>query len=212
MYVVVLMPRQAIAYIDGHNFYHGVVKDCPELKWLDVQTLCERLLRGCNVLRVNYYTAKVIDFPTDPSQSQRQDTYLRALRTRPKVDVVLGQFQKRRKKVHLSNGQTAQAELIEEKGSDVNLGTDLSWDASTHEMDIALVISNDFDLLRPIDRAMSAGIHVIVVNPHQRSARRPSVRGNDVRKLHRKDLTASQMPHIVLDLDGTELHRPASWS
>ena len=79
-------------------------------------------------------------------------------------------------------------------------------------MDIALVISNDFDLQRPIDRAMSAGIHVIVVNPHQRSARRPSVRGNDVRKLHRKDLTASQMPHIVLDLDGTELHRPASWS
>ncbi len=205
------MARQAIAYIDGHNFYHGVVKDCPDLKWLDVQALCERLLRGCNVTRVNYYTAKVIDFPTDPSQSQRQDTYLRALRTRPKIEVVLGQFQKKSKRVRLTSGHTAQAEIIEEKGSDVNLGTDLSWDASTRAMDVALVISNDFDLQRPIDRAMAGGIEVIIVNPHHRSNRRPSVRGNDVRKLHRKDLSACQMPHIVLDLDGTELHRPGPW-
>ena len=36
--------------------------------------------------------------------------------------------------------------------------------------------------------------------------------GHDVRKLHRKDLSASQMPHIVLDVDGAELHRPASWA
>jgi hypothetical protein len=207
------MTRHAIAYIDGHNFYHGVVKDCPELKWLDFQSLCERLLRGYHLDHVNYYTAKVIDFPTDPSQSQRQDTYLRALRTRPKIEVVLGQFQaKKRKRVHLSTGGTALADLYEEKGSDVNLGTDLSWDAAQESMAAALVISNDFDLQRPIDRAVAAGIDVIVVNPHHRSHRRPSVKGTDVRKLHRKDLTACQLPHIVLDLDGTELHRPASWA
>lgn len=139
------MVRPAIAYIDGHNFYHGVVKDSPALKWLDFTELCRRLLRGCELREVNYYTAKVIDFPRDPGQSQRQNTYIRALEATG-VNIVLGQFQKNRKRVHTVRGGTVEVIMYEEKGSDVNLGTDLSWDASEHRMEVALVFSNDFDL------------------------------------------------------------------
>lgn len=33
------MARTAIAYIDGFNFYHGVVKTAPALKWLDYRAM-----------------------------------------------------------------------------------------------------------------------------------------------------------------------------
>jgi hypothetical protein len=216
--------RRAIAYIDGHNFYHGVAKDCPGLKWLDLQLLCERLLRGYRLLAVNYYTAKVIDFPSDPGQSQRQNTYNRALQSRPLLNVVLGQFQKNEKTVRLTSGAFAKAIIYEEKGSDVNLGTDLSWDACNGEMEAALVISNDFDLQRPIERAMTSGVEVVIVNPHRerergtrsvvplaKSRRRPAVKGTDTRKLTKRLLMQCQFPDIVTGRDGAELRRPKGW-
>ena len=49
--------QRAIAYIDGFNFYHGAVREEPELKWLNFEVLCDSLLRGFRVESINYYTA-----------------------------------------------------------------------------------------------------------------------------------------------------------
>jgi hypothetical protein len=217
--------RTAIAYIDGHNFYHGVAKDSASIKWLDLAALCRLLLRDCTVLAVNYYTATVIDFPQDPTQSQRQNQYVRALEASG-VNVIHGQFQKNEKTVHLVSGGKARATVYEEKGSDVNLGTDLSWDAAQARMQVALVVSNDFDLQRPILRAMAQGIDVTVLNPHhprkrgamagvdgplQKAKRRPAIKGTSTRRLTERHLRRCQLPEIVLGLDGSELFRPAVW-
>jgi hypothetical protein len=86
--------KRAIAYIDGFNFYNGCVKDQPGLKWLDMQKLVETLLRDCVVSNVRYYTAKVFDLPDRPGQVRRQEVYLRALGTLPKVEVIFGQFKR----------------------------------------------------------------------------------------------------------------------
>ena len=220
--------KTANAYIDGFNFYHGSVKLSPALKWLDLDALCESLLRGYQLVRVSYYTARVRDQPNDPAQSQRQDDYLRALGSRPRIEIVFGQFQKKKSTVVLPPGTTveltdgSQATLAagqmvrgrtwEEKGSDVNLGTDLSWDAATGTIGAALVISNDLDLQRPITRAIATGVEVIVVNPHQRTNRRPSLQGSDTRNLKRGDLRRCQFPDEVTLADGqTVVRRPASW-
>lgn len=221
------MSRRAIAYVDGFNFYHGVVRTHPELKWLNFEALCDALLRGCSVAKVNYYTAVVKDSPDDPGQSQRQDNYLRALRVQPRTEVILGQFQ--RKKVSVSPSEGTSVELLgggsgmlagnqrikgrvwEEKGSDVNLGTDLSWDASQGAMQVALVLSNDLDLQRPITRAMAVGIEVVVVNPHQRTNSLPSLVGTATRKLSRRELLKAQMPDLVSIGGGVVVQRPASW-
>ncbi|MGH9209884.1 MAG: NYN domain-containing protein, partial [Acidimicrobiales bacterium] len=127
--------RRATAYIDGFNFYNGTVKAEPSLKWLDVPKLCEQLLRGshCDLRAVRYYTAKVFDIPAGGGQRRRQEVYLRALGTLPQVEVVFGQFKKRDKIVRLHTPlpggvMKARAKTIEEKGSDVNLATDLLWD------------------------------------------------------------------------------------
>ena len=108
----------------------------PALKWLNYVALCDHLLRGSQVIEVNYFTARVINRPTDPSQSQRQDDYLRALQANPRLKVVLGQFQRKKASVEASKqnvrladgstgalaaGQLVRGRAWEEKGSDVNL-------------------------------------------------------------------------------------------
>jgi len=123
------MAKRAIAYIDGFNFYNGCVKNEPGFKWLDFQKLCDTLLRGCNVTHVRYYTAKVFDLPGRVGQRRRQEVYLRALGTVPKVEVVFGQFKMRSKRVPFADGSgSATVKTPEEKGSDVNLASDLLWD------------------------------------------------------------------------------------
>ncbi|MGH9229525.1 MAG: hypothetical protein ACRD07_12520 [Acidimicrobiales bacterium] len=131
------MAKRAVAYIDGFNFYYGAVRGEPGLKWLDVQTMCEAMLRGCELRAVRYYTARVTDRPDDAGQSQRQDVYLRALATLPKVEIIYGQFKERERWVPLAKpGRRGRVRFVEvrvteEKGSDVNLATDLLWDALT---------------------------------------------------------------------------------
>lgn len=218
----------AIAYIDGFNFYYGVVKDSPALKWLNFEALCDRLLRGYDVRAVNYYTAKVKDRPADLGQSQRQNDYLRALDSCSRTHIVLGQFQRKKSTVDaaggqqvvlsggaiatLADGQTIRGKVWEEKGSDVNLGVDLSWDAAGGGIHTALVVSNDLDLQRAVTRAMQRGVQVIVVNPHHRTNERPSLIGSDTRKLSRSMLQAAQFPDTVPVGQGRDVRRPATWS
>ncbi len=76
----------------------------------------------------------------------------------------------------VDSGDLVKVRVTEEKGTDVNLGTDLVWDACHRAMDCALVLCNDYDLQRPIDKAMEAGVEVLVVNPH--APGRPAVEGS----------------------------------
>lgn len=80
-----------IVYIDGFNLYYGAVKNTP-YKWLNVQTLCQLLLPNYNLVKIKYYTASVSARPSDPGQPVRQQTYLRALRTIPDLEIIYGQF------------------------------------------------------------------------------------------------------------------------
>ncbi len=204
--------QTAIAYIDGFNFYHGAVRTEPTLKWADYRALCQALLVDHRLLVVRHYTARVTDRPTDPHQSQRQDVYLRALAAHGGVEIVYGQFRTRSKRVRTTKGEWVWAEVTEEKGSDVNLASDLVWDASHDAMDCALVVSNYFDLQRPIDRAIEAGVEVIVVNPHRKGGQRPAVNGSATRNLRRHHLRDSQLPNPVTGPDGRPIHRPIEWS
>jgi uncharacterized LabA/DUF88 family protein len=99
----------------------------------------------------------------------------------------------------------------EEKGSDVNLATDLVWDALTMEVEVALVVSNDFDLQRPIERVMSRGIEVITINPHRHRRQRPSLMSSKSINLRLWHLRKCQLPEQLLDTRGRPIHRPNDW-
>jgi uncharacterized LabA/DUF88 family protein len=60
----------------------------------------------------------------------------------------------------------------EEKGSDVNLATHLLHDAHRGRFDVAVVISNDSDLLEPIRIVRrELGKSVGILNPHPKPSR-----------------------------------------
>ena len=144
-------------YVDAFNLYYGCLKDTP-YRWLDLSELARRLLPGHRVTRIRYFTAVVESRPDDPSQQQRQQAYLRALRTRPEVRIHFGSFLTNVVRLPLAQpvaGRPRTVEVLrtEEKGSVVNLATRLLVDGFTHAYDTAVVISNDSDLRAPIEAA-----------------------------------------------------------
>ena len=119
-------------YVDGFNLYYGCLKGTKN-KWLNIQSLFEDLMPGFDVKRVKYFTARVKPRPDDPQAAARQNAYLRALGTLPKVSIYYGQYSVHnvRMKVADLNAVPRTVEVIktEEKGSDVNLATHLLMDA-----------------------------------------------------------------------------------
>ena len=204
---------RTIVYIDGHNFYHGCVKKHPGLKWLDLVAMASRLAgRNGAIDLVRYYTARVIDYPDDPKQSQRQDVYLKALEATG-VEVIEGHFVERSKRVKLKKtGRYETAIVAEEKGSDVNLAADLVHDACTRTPDLAVVISNDSDLQRAVHLAMRCGVTVYTVNPHRSGNQRPKLFGSGSLNIRRWHLAQSQLPPVVVDSNGKPWSRPPEWS
>lgn len=83
----------AIIYVDAFNLYYGALKGT-EFKWLDLEKLFDRLLPGYNVTKIYYFTARLrqIANPRDPDAPLRQKTYLNALTTLKRVNVVFGNF------------------------------------------------------------------------------------------------------------------------
>jgi uncharacterized LabA/DUF88 family protein len=207
---------QTIVYIDGWNLYYGAIKGSP-YRWLNLYECSCALLRGHQIEKVRYFTARVDNRPDDPHQSQRQDAYLRALGTIPEIEIHLGRFVTHTKRVRLAkrrkNGSWYDdARITEEKGSDVNLATHLVWDAAHGEMKCALVISNDSDLQESIDMARNLGVHVVTCNPHELRFSQPRhLHGDDKRNLRKKHLEKCQLPISMTGPDGKVIRRPAKW-
>jgi hypothetical protein len=78
-------------YIDGFNLYYGLLRSSP-FKWLNLEAFCDQLLPKNNVKKIAYFTARVTARPRDPDQPIRQQMYLRALATLPRVEVYFGTF------------------------------------------------------------------------------------------------------------------------
>ncbi len=122
-------------YVDGFNLYHGSLKNrWPQFKWLNLQTFCDALTPGSAVKRVRYFTAQAHNTPRDSTAAARQQVYLRALATLPKVSIHYGLFVVRDVLMPLTNNPTPDSPAIvrvtrtEEKRTDVNLTTALLLD------------------------------------------------------------------------------------
>jgi hypothetical protein len=78
-------------YVDGFNLYYRALRKTP-YKWLNLRKLCELPRPQNEIVEIKYFTARVKARPSDPSQPQRQQMYLRALRTLPGLSIHLGHF------------------------------------------------------------------------------------------------------------------------
>ena len=178
--------------------------------------------------------------PSDPDKRQRQDTYLRALRTLPDLSIHLGHYLQSTVTMKLANAPAkgpiyANVLKMEEKGSDVNLATYMLVDAFRRDCGQMLVITNDSDLAEPV-RIINKELNIPVglLNPQTddtalRRARstgrppqkaRPSIELKKYARFYREissegpssHMAQSQFPDVVNELaTGRLIHRPKSW-
>lgn len=169
----------ANAYIDGFNFYFCAVKGTT-YKWLNLLILCNILLPTLTINKIKYFSAKVKALPHDPSAPTRQDTYWRALRTIPNLEIIEGNFRSWPRLLPQSPfaytrgsnnpPQKVQVERAEEKKSDVNLAAHLIYDNFTKDADESIIISNDADLVDAIEMVtVKLKRPVTIVNPNRTS-------------------------------------------
>lgn len=203
-------------YVDGFNLYYRALKNS-SYKWLNLEELCRRLLRPeNNITSIKYFTANVKPRPNDPDQPVRQNIYLRALKTLPCVEIILGSFLSNTVRMPLAHPLPTGPKYVEvtkteEKGSDVNIAAHLIHDAHLKKFDVAALITSDTDLSEPI-RIITKEIKlpVVLLYPSEHISRNLSNYASSTKQIRQHFLRDSQFPDTLNDSNGT-FSKPPSW-
>ena len=205
-------------YVDGFNLYYGALKGTP-FKWLNLRRLSETLFPQDKIIRICYCTAPLETIGGDGGPRQRQETYLSALETIRGLDIVSGTFRirtKRRPLVEPIPGIPRVLSFVEweEKKTDVNLATEMIFDGFSETCEQVAIISNDTDIVRPIQRIRDdLNIRVVAVNPYRvvRTPREMYRAASRVLRVTDSHLRRSQFPDVVVDTHGRRIRKPANW-
>ena len=110
-----------------------------------------------------------------------------------------------------TGSQTVLVSRSEEKGTDVNLACYLLLDAFDADCELAVVISNDSDLVTPMQLVQERfGLTVGILNPHRNRSRTLASVAHFYRPIRRGPLSASQFPDRMQDAAG-EFTKPQGW-
>ncbi len=206
---------RTFVYVDGFNLYYGALRGTP-WKWLDLPAMCAAVLQPRHdIQRVKYFTARVSGTGADQSKPQRQDVYLRALRSyRPEVEVYFGHFLSHKIRAPLAQpaGDQRTAEIVrtEEKGSDVNLAVHLLNDGWLDLYDCAVVVSNDSDIAEAMRlvRQQHAKRIGLVTPGSRRASQQLMAHADFARRVRAGALRRAQLPDPI---PGAGIRKPARW-
>lgn len=203
---------KANIYVDGFNLYYGALKNTP-FRWLDIAKLCYLMLPRDTIGQIKYFTALVNPRPTDPDQLTRQQIYLRALQTLPNLEIIYGHFLTHEITMPLAPPKNGYVKVIktEEKGSDVNLALHLLSDGYKNAYDVAVIISNDSDLLLPIQFAKKElGKKIGILNPQKHPSKVLTANADFVKNIRKGVLSKSLFPTSLTDSQGMFI-KPTTW-
>lgn len=170
--------------------------------------MVQNLLKPHQILVSTKYFTTVIKRPA--AKRKRQAVFLEALRTLSDFQIFYGHW--------LSNpvacrkcGHTYEA--YHEKMTDVNIAVELMRDAFHDQLDVALVVSADSDLLGPVKaiRELYPKKRVIVAFPPARFSNALKAAAHGYTRIGRDALSKSVFPDEVIKPDGFVLARPAEW-
>lgn len=201
-------------YIDGFNLYYGCLRKT-QYKWLDIEKACSQLLDTSKneIHKIKYFTALVKARPNDPTQAVRQLTYLRALATNPKVEIIYGHFLSHKVMMPRADGAgMVQVIKTEEKKSDVNIALHMLTDAFKNDFDLAVLVSNDSDLsdlLRMVKVDLKKFVGVLNPQAHKASFQLRE-HALFLKQIRAGVLASSQLPTTLTDSTGT-IKKPDAW-
>ncbi len=212
--------KRAIFYIDGYNCYHAIFKHYPEWKWLNVESFCQALRPHDQTLEVKVFSAMVD--PDNPASDarERQTRYFNALRTLPKVKIILGAFQPRTVECRAECKQ--HYTFQEEKKTDVNIAVELISDAANGACDCMCIISGDSDIQPAVERVsqrhpeITIIVYVPALRNEQQNRRTDYYRTKrlnvDCRFLPLENIKDHQLPNTVKLGNGNFAVRPHLWN
>ncbi len=202
-------------YVDGFNLYYRALRGT-DFKWLDVSKLSAEILdQDDSIEFVRYFTAAVSPRAGDSGAPERQEAYLRALRTIPNLTIHNGRFLPKTKHRPLVEDPTKFVEIhdTEEKGSDVNLASHLLNDAFRDRFDAALVISQDTDLcepLRMVKHDLKKVVGIVWMENNNPGKRHKKV-SDFIRHANVSILRRSQFSDPVIGKGGMKIKKPVTW-
>lgn len=204
------MPERLIAYVDGFNLYHGLHQAAgTRLLWLDLVKLVEDLRPRSRVVRVNYFTAPVLN---QPKAASRQQEYQDALVARhgDRIGISHGRYQARHRTCRACGATWIQHE---EKETDVNIAVSLVADAAARDMDAALLISADSDLAPAVraSKHVHPGLFIAAAFPPKRYSAELKAHMPASFSIGTSKLRAAQLPDEVLGVART-YRRPEKWA
>lgn len=208
-------------YVDGFNLYRQKLTHHPHTKWLDLESMSQKLLADHEIRRIRYFTALIRPIAgSDPRSPQRQQSYIRALEANPKLTVHYGQFRSDKRLMPVlpiefaADGSLVRRKVrkTEEKGSDVSLASYMLLDAFRDEADLYVLVSNDSDFAGTLTIMTSElSKDVGIFSPVESLSQGLAACGIQViRKIRAGVLEDSQMPDVVR-VGSSLVHRPDQW-
>lgn len=209
--------RRCTVYIDAFNWYYGIFIHHPEWKWLNIQSFFEALRPDEDVVRIGFFTAIVHPNHHRSPKRDRQKRYLTALKSQPKVEVILGKYQERTVTCQAAAcPRHLEYQVGEEKKTDVNIAIRLLDDAIHQRTDAMVIVSADSDLEPAVEwvRKNHPTIKVSVYVPAL--PENASQRRNDNyqrMQVNCRPLPLSEIPRHLLPItvtlpDGSTVERP----
>jgi uncharacterized LabA/DUF88 family protein len=189
-------------------------------RWLNLVAMFENLLPDDDIVEVKYFTAQVTG-KFDSQKPLRQQAYLRALGTIPRLTVVMGQFITTPVRYRLVDpitdlsGKVIEAASVwrpDEKGSDVNLGSHLLNDAWRNAFDVAAILTNDTDLATPVKFAVELQKTVLIIHPDSNPAQSLVRSATGSLHLHDSHLRDAQLAPEITLANGKKIRKPHEFS
>lgn len=207
------MGNRSIVYIDGFNFYYGVMKGS-NYKWLNLEQYFQLLRQDDDIQKIYYFTAKV-----SGNAQVRQDIYFQALQTLNLVQIIYGLYKSRQRKCRVSNCTNPQKSYsdYEEKRTDVNIALQMLDDAYQNNCDRMIVVSGDSDLVPAVElvkqRFPRIQITVYIPSRHPRRGAATELRNaaDKNKTLPTVLFKNTQFPNSLINNSGQTINKPSSW-
>ena len=144
------MAERVMIFIDGSNLYHSLKHHFSRTD-LDIGKFCRKLLGRRQLVRIYYYNAKV-GIKEEPERYRQQQTFFASVNAIPYSELRLGRL------VYNNWPNTPPYE----KGTDVQLATDMITHSYKNNYDVAVLVAGDNDFVSAVQAVKDNGKHVEV--------------------------------------------------
>ncbi|HUT67864.1 MAG TPA: NYN domain-containing protein [Dehalococcoidales bacterium] len=145
------MEERVMIFIDGSNLYHSL-KNYFKRTDLDIGKFCRKILQKRQLIRIYYYNAKVGQ-KQEPELYKQQQAFFDGVNSIPYTELRLGRL------VYTNQWPTVPPY---EKGTDVQLATDMITHSYKGNYDVGILIAGDNDFAGAVQAVKDNGKHVEV--------------------------------------------------